>query len=129
MLILGNAFAGVTRFDDFEHGLGIGSGLSEPVRRRPAHARDRDRPSGRRRSRVRCFGLGLSLYFASQGAGRLVWPLLAGLLRMLLAVSGGRLAVAPTGSLLWCFAIVALALVTYGVTIVTAIASGAWFRH
>ena len=25
------------------------------------------------------FGLGLSLYFASQGAGRLVWPLLAGL--------------------------------------------------
>ena len=24
------------------------------------------------------FGLGLSLYFASQGAGRLLWPLLAG---------------------------------------------------
>ena len=29
------------------------------------------------------FGLGLSLYFASQGAGRLFWPLFAGLLRML----------------------------------------------
>ena len=39
------------------------------------------------------FGLGLSLYFASQGAGRLAWPLLAGLLRMLLAVGGGWLAV------------------------------------
>ena len=24
------------------------------------------------------FGLGLSLYFASQGAGRLAWPLLGG---------------------------------------------------
>jgi len=29
----------------------------------------------------------------------------------------------------WCFAIVALALVAYGVTIVTATASGAWFGH
>ena len=28
------------------------------------------------------FGLGLSLYFASQGAGRLFWPLLPGFLRM-----------------------------------------------
>ena len=28
------------------------------------------------------FGLGLALYFASQGAGRLFWPLLAGLLRV-----------------------------------------------
>lgn len=35
------------------------------------------------------FGLGLSLYFASQGAGRLGWPLLAGFPRMVLAVGGG----------------------------------------
>ena len=35
------------------------------------------------------FGLGLSLYFASQGAGRLLWPLLAGLLRLVIAVGGG----------------------------------------
>jgi Na+-driven multidrug efflux pump len=75
------------------------------------------------------FGLGLALYFASQGAGRLAWPLLAGLLRMVVAVGGGWLAVTLTGSLLWGFVIVALALVTYGVTIVTAIANGVWFRH
>ena len=75
------------------------------------------------------FGLGLSIYFASQGAGRLGWPLLAGLLRLLIAVGGGWLAVALTGSLLWAFVVVSLALVVYGVTIVTAIASGAWFRH
>ncbi len=38
------------------------------------------------------FGFGLSLYFASQGAGRLGWPLLAGFLRMLIALGGGWLA-------------------------------------
>ena len=50
------------------------------------------------------FGLGLCLYFASQGAGRLLWPLLAGLLRMLLAIGGGWLALRLTGSLTWVFA-------------------------
>ena len=35
------------------------------------------------------FGLGLALYFASQGAGRLAWPLFAGFLRMAIAVGGG----------------------------------------
>jgi len=35
------------------------------------------------------FGLGLSLYFASQGAGRLAWPLLGGLFRLVIAIGGG----------------------------------------
>lgn len=75
------------------------------------------------------FGLGLSLYFASQGAGRLLWPLLAGLLRLVIAVAGGWAALALTGSLTWVFAALALALVAYGVMIVSIIASGAWFRR
>ena len=33
------------------------------------------------------FGLGLALYFASQGAGRLLWPLLANLMRLVLAAA------------------------------------------
>ena len=74
------------------------------------------------------FGLGLSLYFASQGAGRLAWPLIAGLLRMLIAVGGGWLVLTLTGSLMWAFAALALALVVYGVTVVTAIAKGVWFK-
>ena len=45
------------------------------------------------------FGLGLSLYFASQGAGRLFWPLFAGLLRLVIAIGGGWLALRLTGSL------------------------------
>ena len=73
------------------------------------------------------FGLGLCLYFASQGAGRLLWPLLAGLLRMVLAVGGGWLALRLTGSLTWVFAALSVALVAYGCTLLAAIASGGWF--
>jgi putative MATE family efflux protein len=74
------------------------------------------------------FGLGLSLYFASQGAGKLDWPLIGGLMRLVIAVGGGWLVVSLTGSLAWAFAVLALALVVYGVTIVLAVASGSWFR-
>jgi Na+-driven multidrug efflux pump len=74
------------------------------------------------------FGLGLSLYFASQGAGRLLWPLLAGLIRMLIAVAGGGLALHLTGSLQWMFVFLALALLVYGATLAYAVQSGVWFR-
>jgi putative MATE family efflux protein len=74
------------------------------------------------------FGLGLSLYFASQGAGRLAWPLLAGFLRMIVAVAGGWVALHLTGSIVWVFAALAAALVLYGALLATAIVSGVWFR-
>jgi putative MATE family efflux protein len=74
------------------------------------------------------FGLGLSLYFASQGAGRLGWPLLGGLIRMIIAVGGGWLAITLTGSLQAVFVAVAVALIVYGLTVGGAIASGVWFR-
>lgn len=74
------------------------------------------------------FGLGLVLYFASQGAGRLMWPLASGFLRLVIALGGGWLALRLTGSLEWLFVAVALALVAYGVTIAAAVAGGAWFR-
>ena len=73
------------------------------------------------------FGLGLSLYFASQGAGRLLWPLLAGLLRLLIAVGGGALVLRLTGSLTMMFAMLALALAAYGVMVALAVRSGVWF--
>jgi putative MATE family efflux protein len=74
------------------------------------------------------FGLGLSLYFASQGAGRLIWPLMAGLLRLVIAIGGGWIALRLTGSLTWLFAALTTALVIYGVMLTTAVASGVWFR-
>lgn len=74
------------------------------------------------------FGLGLSLYFASQGAGRLAWPLLAGFVRLAIAVGGGWAVFAATGSLAWTFAMLSLALVVYGTALATAISLGVWFR-
>src|SRR5271170_7293834 len=73
------------------------------------------------------FGLGLALYFASQGAGRLLWPLLSGLVRLMIAVGGGWLGLRLTGSLSAVFAALALGLLAYGVILSAAIRSGAWF--
>jgi Na+-driven multidrug efflux pump len=75
------------------------------------------------------FGLGLSLYFASQGAGRLLWPLLSGFMRMAVALGGGALALYATGSLHGLFAALAAGLVVYGVTLVAAIRAGVWFER
>jgi putative MATE family efflux protein len=75
------------------------------------------------------FGLGLALYFASQGAGRLLWPLVAGLLRLLIAIGGGWMALRLTGSMNGLFAALALGLVVYGVMLAGAIGAGVWFRQ
>ncbi|HXZ09555.1 MAG TPA: MATE family efflux transporter, partial [Paraburkholderia sp.] len=78
------------------------------------------------------FGLGFSLYFASQGAGRLTWPLTAGALRLLVYAGGGALALRLTGSLPLFFAFGAVATVGYGVINLWSVASGRWFvadRH
>ena len=74
------------------------------------------------------FGLGLSLYFASQGAGRLFWPLFGGMLRLIIAVAGGWAAYALTHSLAAVFAALTAGLVIYGLVVATAIARGVWFR-
>jgi putative MATE family efflux protein len=74
-----------------------------------------------------CFGFGLALYFASQGAGQLIWPLVAGFARMTVAIGGGWLALTLTGSLSACFLAVGLALLVYGAGVALAIRLGAWF--
>lgn len=73
------------------------------------------------------FGLGLALYFASQGAGRLLWPVLGNIARLAVAAAGGWLALRQGGGLDHVFAAQAGALVVYGVVIASAIAGGAWF--
>ncbi|MGA8712983.1 MAG: MATE family efflux transporter [Roseiarcus sp.] len=75
------------------------------------------------------FGLGLALYFASQGAGKLAWPLLAGFARLVIAVGGGWLALAATGSESSVFVMLAVALAAYGGIIGIAVRSGVWFRN
>ena len=73
------------------------------------------------------FGLGLILYFASQGAGRLLWPVLGSLARLVVAGAGGWLAWRYAGGLSGVFAAQAAALVVYGVFIAWVVAAGAWF--
>jgi putative MATE family efflux protein len=73
------------------------------------------------------FGLGLALYFASQGAGRLLWPLLANLTRLAIAAGGGWLALRWSGDLSAVFIAQSVALVVFGLVIAAAVASGAWF--
>ena len=72
------------------------------------------------------YGLGLALYFASQGAGRLLWPLLAGLLRLIVAAGGGWLALRLSGSQTGLFTALAVGLVLYGLLIPLSIIRGAW---
>jgi putative MATE family efflux protein len=72
------------------------------------------------------FGAGLALYFASQGAGRLLWPLLAGLLRLGVAALGGWLVVRAGGGLEAVYAVMAVALVLFGLTVMAAVHRGAW---
>lgn len=74
-----------------------------------------------------CFGLGLVLYFASQGAGRLGWPVAGNLARLAVAGIGGVLALQAGGGLHAVFAAQGAALVVYGAINAFTIAGGAWF--
>jgi putative MATE family efflux protein len=74
------------------------------------------------------FGLGLALYFASQGAGRLLWPLLAGFVRLVVAGTAGWLAVHWIGTLPALFGVMAFALVVFGTTLTAAIHFGVYRR-
>ena len=75
-------------------------------------------------------GLAFVLYFASQGAQRVLLPVLAGTVRMVIAAFIGWSAVVWLGaSLTTLFQIIALAAVTYGVLTATAMLTGAWGRR
>ena len=73
------------------------------------------------------YGLGLVLYFASQGAGKLKWPVIGNIVRLAVAGLGGWLALRWSGSLAGVFITQAVALLLYGLTNASAIAAGAWF--
>ena len=74
-------------------------------------------------------GLGLSLYFASQGASAMFWPVLATVLRVLVAALGGYvLAFTLDFGLSGIYTAAAAAMLTYAVVIAAAIKAGAW-RH
>jgi putative MATE family efflux protein len=73
------------------------------------------------------FGLGMALYFASQGAGRLKWPLLANITRLAIAAGGGWIALNASGELTHVFIAQSAALAAFGLINAAAVARGAWF--
>jgi hypothetical protein len=73
------------------------------------------------------FALALTLYFASQGAGRLMWPVVGNLARLVVAGLGGWLALRAGFGLAGVFWAQAIALLAYGAINALAVAGGAWF--
>ncbi|APG23728.1 MATE family efflux transporter [Syntrophotalea acetylenica] len=75
-------------------------------------------------------GLGLALYFASQGAKRVLLPVLAGTVRMIIAAFIGWSVVIWFGAgLSTLFQIVALAAAAYGLLTAAAMLGGAWSQR
>ena len=73
------------------------------------------------------FGLGLTLYFASQGAGRMTTPLVASLVRQGIVTAGGWLAVERLGlGLDGVFAAIAVGMIVYGCSIAGALFVRPW---
>ena len=75
------------------------------------------------------FGLGLALFFASQGAGRMAWPLAGSVARLIVIAAGGWLCLRVLNtSAQGLFAVIALSLLAYGGIIAGALLAGAWRR-
>lgn len=72
------------------------------------------------------FGAGMALYFASQGAGRMVLPVLAGTVRLVFVFAAGALVVALRGPLWGVFAVIACGIVLFGGLIIAAVRAGRW---
>jgi putative MATE family efflux protein len=72
------------------------------------------------------FGLGLTLYFASQGAGQVIGPVLAGTVRLVLVAAVGYGLSQHQGSADTFYMLVATAMVLYGVVTAAAVKFTPW---
>ena len=72
------------------------------------------------------FGLGLTLYFASQGAGRVLGPVLAATLRLVLVAAAGSWLAGQDATPAAYFALVAAAMVAYGLATAAAVWRTSW---
>jgi putative MATE family efflux protein len=64
----------------------------------------------------------IALYFASQGAGKVLWPVLAGSARLVIVIAGGTLA----GSLAGIFGVIAFAMALSGLLTIWFVARTRW---
>ena len=74
-------------------------------------------------------GVGLSLYFASQGAGTVIWPVFATVLRFLIAVGGAWIGVRFFNQTLgYVYVCLAAGMLAYGLVTAASVYLGAWRR-
>ena len=75
------------------------------------------------------FGLGLALYFASQGAGRMIWPMVSSLSRMVVALVGALILTTFTNMRIeGIFAAIGCSMLAFGLIIAVAIWRSGWRR-
>jgi putative MATE family efflux protein len=72
------------------------------------------------------FGLGLTLYFASQGAGQVIGPVLAGTVRLVLVAGAGWWLAQHQGTAGHFYGLVAVAMLLYGLVTAAAVAFTPW---
>lgn len=72
------------------------------------------------------FGLGLCLYFASQGAGKVLGPVLAGSLRLVLVIAGGWWVTGSGNSVNGLFAVLGTGMAVYGLATALAVYLTPW---
>ena len=75
-------------------------------------------------------GLGLALYFASQGAGRMIWPVISSLSRMAVALVGALILTTYTNMRVeGIFAAIGCSMLAFGLIIALAIRRSGWRRE
>ncbi len=73
------------------------------------------------------FATGTALFFASQGAGMVLWPVVAGGLRMVVAIVGGLVATRMFGlGLESVFVAIASGMAVYGIVTFYAVSKISW---
>jgi Na+-driven multidrug efflux pump len=72
------------------------------------------------------FGLGLSLYFSSLGAGKAIGPVMAGTLRLVVVAVGGALLSYWQAPAWMIFALVGVGMAVYGLSTVWVIQATPW---
>ena len=74
------------------------------------------------------FAIGLCLYFASQGAGKLLGPVLAGTFRLVVVAVGGYWLIQNNGSIEQMFMLIAAGMVSFGLLTAVAVWKVSWVR-
>ena len=70
--------------------------------------------------------IGIALYFASQGSGKVLMQVLARTVQLVIVIGGGFVLVAAGTGLVWLFVLIAFGMIVFGILSVLAVARTSW---